>query len=397
MKRAKGMSKVGTLVVVSAVVCSIAAYVSYVPNAYEIYINDSAVACVKDERTANEVADNILGDIHTRFKDLKSNEEIMYSGVVANSSALSSEKDIKRNVLGALNVRVRAVEMIIDGARAGILADKSEGDKIIGKVSAHYIDNSKLENKQLTGVKNDIKYNEIEVNINQVDEVEDVVEKLLNGNEGNTPFLKVEYTGIKKEKQSVAYSQTVKMSDELSSNASKIVTKGENGEKEVESCISFINNETKSSNVISEKVIKAPQNEVVLKGKEDYSPSAVSMLVPSRGSVSSNFGMRWGKMHEGIDIAAKIGEPIYAAMDGKVIYSGWIEGYGYAVKLQHDDNLQTLYGHCSKLIVKMGDSVEKGQLIANVGSTGNSTGPHVHFEVRIDGKAVNPYPYIYKK
>ncbi|OPJ62285.1 M23 family metallopeptidase [Clostridium oryzae] len=121
-----------------------------------------------------------------------------------------------------------------------------------------------------------------------------------------------------------------------------------------------------------------------------------SMKVPSRGAISSYYGKRWGKFHKGIDIAAKMGNPIYAAMDGKVVYSGWINGYGNTVQLQHNKELITLYGHCSKLCVKKGDNVKRGDTIARVGNTGRSTGPHVHFEVRINGKAVNPYRYIYK-
>lgn len=115
---------------------------------------------------------------------------------------------------------------------------------------------------------------------------------------------------------------------------------------------------------------------------------------PCKGTVTSNFGMRWGKMHEGIDIANTLGSPIYAALDGVVTYSGWIEGYGNAIKISHGNGIETLYGHCQILNVKKGDAVKRGQLIAKMGSTGRSTGPHVHFEVIVNGVHQNPANYI---
>ncbi|MDP4088626.1 MAG: peptidoglycan DD-metalloendopeptidase family protein [Bacillota bacterium] len=398
MKKARGISRVGALIMSIALLCSIFIYVFYAPNAYEIYVNGSAVACVKDLSNANYATNKIFTEIHERFTGLNIREDAEYRSIIAESSALSSLKDIRGNILNALDIKVKGVEMEIDGVRAAILADASEGEEIIGRVSTYYMNNLNLEDKKFTAVRNSIKYIPVEVPVSAVDEIGDAAQRLIgNNNIGAAPALKIEYSGVKKEKQAVAYSQTVTLTEELTSNASKIVNKGQDGEKEVESLVSYINGEAKSSNVISEKITKEPQNEVVLKGRDSYSPGIVGMVLPSRGTVSSNFGMRWGKMHEGIDIAAKMGDPIYASIDGKVVYSGWIEGYGYAVKIQHDNNLETLYGHCSKLIANVGDMVKKGQLIANVGSTGNSTGPHLHFEVRIDGKAVNPYPYIYTK
>jgi murein DD-endopeptidase MepM/ murein hydrolase activator NlpD len=107
--------------------------------------------------------------------------------------------------------------------------------------------------------------------------------------------------------------------------------------------------------------------------------------------VSSEFGERWGKMHKGMDMAADAGEPVYAIAAGEVIYAGdGLRGYGNVVILRHDRKTSSLYAHNSELKVKQGDQVAQGTLIALLGSTGHSTGPHVHFEIRDGDTAVNP-------
>jgi len=119
-----------------------------------------------------------------------------------------------------------------------------------------------------------------------------------------------------------------------------------------------------------------------------------STTSPSRGSISSGFGTRWGKMHEGIDIAANFGEAIDAALDGTVTYATWEDGYGNVIKMNNGCGIETTYAHCSAIIVKKGDIVKKGMKIGEVGSTGHSTGPHLHFEVKVNGEPRNPEKYI---
>lgn len=122
--------------------------------------------------------------------------------------------------------------------------------------------------------------------------------------------------------------------------------------------------------------------------------NAEAINYPSRGSISSGFGERWGKSHNGIDIASQSGTPIYSALDGTVSYAGFEEGYGNLIQISSAGNTVIFYGHCSSIDVKLKDVVHKGDLIGRVGSTGNSTGPHLHFEVRINGVAVNPTKYL---
>ncbi len=121
---------------------------------------------------------------------------------------------------------------------------------------------------------------------------------------------------------------------------------------------------------------------------------AQGFIWPARGRLSSGFGWRRLRHHDGIDIAAPYGAPITAARDGTVVFAGWYYAYGKTVIVSHGNGLQTIYGHASRVLVQRGDQVKKGELIAHVGSTGRSTGPHLHFEVRINGRAVNPMKYL---
>jgi murein DD-endopeptidase MepM/ murein hydrolase activator NlpD len=124
------------------------------------------------------------------------------------------------------------------------------------------------------------------------------------------------------------------------------------------------------------------------------SVSSSGLIWPVSGPVTSGFGMRWGRMHEGIDIAVPSGTPVGAAAAGTVIYAGWLGGYGNLVVVDHGGGLSTAYGHNSSLAVSVGQQVGQGQVIAYSGSTGHSTGPHVHFEVRVNGTAVDPLGYL---
>jgi len=112
------------------------------------------------------------------------------------------------------------------------------------------------------------------------------------------------------------------------------------------------------------------------------------------GKLSSRFGRRWGRNHDGIDIAAPTGTPVRAAAAGVVIYSGVQRGYGNLVLLRHDKRWVTVYAHNDANLVRRGDKVRQGEQIARVGSTGRSTGPHLHFEIRDGGRARNPLFFV---
>lgn len=116
--------------------------------------------------------------------------------------------------------------------------------------------------------------------------------------------------------------------------------------------------------------------------------------VQTSNQFTSGFGPRWGRMHNGTDFAAPHGTPIRATADGVVVYVGWQSAYGRLIKIKHDFGIETRYAHLSKFRVKKGQRVSRGQHIGDMGNTGRSTGTHLHYEIRIGGKAINPMKYI---
>ena len=164
----------------------------------------------------------------------------------------------------------------------------------------------------------------------------------------------------------------------------------------------FTNTETAIANLYVEKpkpVVK-PTGKVVTAGNVSYGNAniGISLIRPISGTITSRFGERSSirsSVHTGLDIAASKGTPIAAAASGTVTFSGYKGSYGYMIVIDHGNGVQTYYAHCSKLYKSVGTYVNQGDTIAAVGNTGNSTGPHLHLEVRINGVAYNPKNYVY--
>ncbi|SNT74335.1 Murein DD-endopeptidase MepM and murein hydrolase activator NlpD, contain LysM domain [Paracoccus seriniphilus] len=155
---------------------------------------------------------------------------------------------------------------------------------------------------------------------------------------------------------------------------------------------------TRGNAALSKEETKAKQIIVTLDQMNTYRIAIeklpLAMPVKSNFRYSSGFGRRWGRMHEGIDMAAPVGTPIYATGDGVVTFAGRQNGYGNLIKIQHELGVETRFGHLSRIRVKKGQRVSQGDLIGDMGNTGRSTGPHLHYEVRMKGRAVDPMTFI---
>lgn len=201
----------------------------------------------------------------------------------------------------------------------------------------------------------------------------------------------------------IAFSKkTVKTGEKLI-GYSEVTTVGQNGISRKTESVERVNGEEISRTELSNEVVKEPVTEVTTVGtaktkastaqrSTEKSAGFICPLKKGSFTISAYYGD--GRGHKGMDLAANKGTPIYAVADGKVTFSGYDKNYGYSVVISHGNGLSTRYAHASKLCVENGQTVSQGDVIANVGSTGYSTGNHLHFEVMVNGTRVNPISYI---
>ncbi len=201
----------------------------------------------------------------------------------------------------------------------------------------------------------------------------------------------------------VAFSTKKTLTSSQKTGYYKVTTAGKNGLNRKTEQICSVNGAETERKVLSNEVITAPVTQEVTVGTapvkltpaQNASVTAAGFICPlpkGRFKVSSYYGD--GRNHKGVDLCANRGVPIYAAASGTVTYAGWRNDYGYNIIIDHGNGLQTRYAHASVLYVSKGTKVSQGDVIAAVGSTGNSTGNHLHFEVIVNGTRVNPAPYI---
>lgn len=224
-------------------------------------------------------------------------------------------------------------------------------------------------------------------------------EKILNKIKENSTitYLAYEITLDGKEK---AYVSTIEEAEEIVEEL-----KQEINDKNLEMNLEIVKKYTEdleSLEISHKEEIEEEINEDIEKALEIKGSTINGILLatnPVKGTyISSRYGDTDGRSsgHKGLDIAAPSGTTIVACGDGTVKFAGWYYGYGNLVRIDHGNGVETYYGHCSKLYVSTGDKVSAGEKIAAVGSTGDSTGPHLHLEIRVNGTVVNPQKYLYK-
>lgn len=232
----------------------------------------------------------------------------------------------------------------------------------------------------------------------------DMVKKILEHDVNLLKYLKDQRDIIKEKKNAleIQNSQLVSLMNSMKSKQSKlVVSRGklsrvkEELKKDHKALESQEDALTRLANKISEEIRRKQSSKKYVGGK-------MSWPAPGYTRITSPYGYRihpilkTKKLHTGIDIGISLGKPIVAAQSGKVIHAGWLGGYGKVVMIDHGGGIVTLYAHNSKLVVKEGQEVQRGQTISKCGSTGMSTGPHLHFEVRKNGKYVDPLGYVTK-
>jgi murein DD-endopeptidase MepM/ murein hydrolase activator NlpD/nucleoid-associated protein YgaU len=211
------------------------------------------------------------------------------------------------------------------------------------------------------------------------------------------PIINVIVTGESMVKEKVAYKVEVEKNTSMWKGTEKVKIHGQNGQKEVTYKIATKNGMVVSKDVLKENVLKQAQNQVVIRGSKYVTVAYRGkgrVGWPISGKITSRYGRRWGGLHTGLDIDGYKGEPVGAAGTGVVTSAGWGGGYGKMVTIRHNNGIVTRYAHLSKISVSVGKKVDRGDLIGLVGSTGHSTGAHLHFEVINGGNFQNPMKYL---
>ncbi len=197
--------------------------------------------------------------------------------------------------------------------------------------------------------------------------------------------------------ETIPYETITRENDELDQDLRQTVQEGHEGEAVVTAEIHTLDGHENSRTILERTVLCDATAEIIEVGTKETGTGTGNLMLPVEDYVlTSGFKWRWGRLHGGVDLAVEEGTPVSAADNGKVIVAetGYGGGYGNYVILDHQNGLKTLYGHNSELLVSVGDIVKKGETIALSGNTGNSTGPHLHFEIRENDEQVDPQQYV---
>ena len=303
----------------------------------------------------------------------------------------------------------------VEGEKKIVARSRDAARLIMDGVKQNYV----CEKNQIIDVKikEDIKIREMDIkNGQQEPDICDIDEGICRITEEKAVTVAVkEICTAKKETK---YKTIYKKTDSLPAGTKKVKTQGSKGQKEVVTELIKENGKVIEEEVLDQQTIKKAKAKVVLVGTAESSSSSSSSSSYSSGSsysssggsidnysgtlgrplsgmrLLSSFGMRWGRMHYGIDLGGSMGTPIYASESGKVTQACYSGTYGLIVKISHGGGLETRYAHCSKVHVKVGQKVSRGQKIASMGATGNARGTHLHYEVRVNGVAKNPFNYL---
>lgn len=339
-------------------------------EAYGIYIDGKLFTICESQEAAKSVLKSVQQEY--MVKDAK---------VVYESAGFKENVEVKKLDTKLVNINSigKAKNAILTGGSKEIAYEIKMGDTISGVCSKY-----------------DISYEELQ-RVNPQLDINNIFpgDKVIINKATSAVTVMTTETGEYSEK--VKYKTETRKADDMYVGSQRVIQKGANGKRVVKAKITRENGEIVKKDVLSTEMITAPVKKIVVKGTKPVPKTMPTgnLASPVYGySLTSPFGWRWGRMHEGIDMACGTGTPIYAADGGTVVYSGWYSGYGMYIKIDHGGGRTTTYGHCSALYVSVGEKVYKGQHIAAVGNTGNSYGSHLHFEVRQNGSPQNPFNYI---
>lgn len=416
---------------------------------HEVIVNGKTIGIIDNTENFNEILADVknLTSIATKGEEKQFDVKLMPK--IIKGKSITTDYELRQNLLADCDNMIEGIAVYVNGALMAGSLNEAEVYAVLDEIKNSYIGKNEATKVEFV---DDVVPQEELVPITQVYNKKDLKKILLGKNkrkevyevqEGDSfayiaekfDMTEKELDDINKEinkkitigdKINVLNSQqkirvrteyiekyiaeidykTKEVKDNNRYKGQKVITQqGVPGEMETTSTVIKINDEELDRIPITEKRKKQPVTKVVAIGTrqapkelpvvDDYiSADNSGWIRPCSGPVTSKMGYRWGRLHAGYDIGGKYGAGIYAATGGKVLSAKYDGAYGNCVKVSVGNGTVVLYAHMSKMSVKAGQIVEKGQLLGRIGSTGRSTGPHLHFEVRVNGVAVNPAKYV---
>lgn len=413
-------------------------------DAYQVEVEDNIVALVREEEDFIEILEEVKKEAMSTYnQEIVLNEEPIFVETKAKKSEITESEDIEKNIKSQIDIKLKAAAIMVNGEEIVVLKDTEAAKSVLEDIKASFIEED-TEEYDYIGFKEKVEVAEIGAEFSDIVDEEEAVKKISIGTDeekihivekGENPWTiaqKYDLSTDDIEKANPGMdSSRVQIGDELSlivpkpilsvrtkefielveeipfeteyeetdslyEGDKRITVQGKEGEREIKGYIVKENGKEIDMEIEYEKVLSEPKTRVVAQGTKER-PATVATGVfsnPTRGRLTSPFGARWGRRHTGIDIANSLGTTVKAADAGRVSFAGYQGSYGKLVIIDHENGYQTYYAHNNKLVVSAGDRVYKGQKISEMGSTGRSTGVHVHFEVRKNGTPVNPQSFV---
>lgn len=386
------------LVFVTCLSVPVVAYAAEMESAVEVSYNGSPYGFVADMSEAERVKETVRTSIYGGFDASK----FVFDDTTVNEDKITSADVVSLAVIEGVDGVQPACGLYVDSVLKAVGADFAELNGILSQGIAHYTADGSV----MLGFANNVELREIYVTSAYAERRAASFDALVNGRYG----VQFATTRVETYEQETEFSETVKYDKNKKTSYKKITQKGKNGIVSVTANVSYINGVKVNSEELESVVVKEPKEQITVIGTKKtpvyYSGYVLAtkimtgkaeMVFPVDCKGKTYISSFWGdgRGHKGLDIAAPKNTNIYAAADGVVTYAGRRSDYGYMIIVKHNDGkTETVYSHNAKNLVKVGEAVKAGQHIAEVGATGNATGYHLHFEVRINGKAVDAAPYV---
>ena len=406
-KQAKFLMAISGVLATATIACSF--LLANYSVGYEVTVNKTVVGTVATKGEYYEVLDEVKTEVkNIADMEFEPEGEENFKLEIVKRSNLTKKDELKENLKATSDEMAESFSIMADGEFLGALASEEDAKNILSTYLSSYTQG----NENITAeFVEDVKVEKNYVPKNSIKTKEEVYEIFLAGkavsgeSHGSEippiymcePILTVKTVEHVFGEFEIPFETVSEDDNTLYRGRTVIDVKGVCGTKYVDSYITKINGEVTEENIVKEDVLKEPVTQKQRVGTKEPPPSVGtgSFVMPTSGKLTSPYGSRWGRKHAGIDVAAKTGTPIYAADNGIVTEAQYKNnGYGNFIAIDHGNGFITYYAHCSEIKISKGDVVAKGDLIGTVGSTGRSTGPHLHFEVRLEGETQNPLNYV---